>query len=936
MAFKSDFLKYLPSKVSSQFYSVVILFIFCYAEISGQTRSAEYKAIKQSTDVGELQKKIKIDSLFSQMEEQGRFLELVADVRDYAIENYFKSQIGQAISYLEKADTICQKLEPPNEEYHRRIIFNLASFHRDNGEHTEAIEIYKRLINSEIEDDLSAEAHSKIGLNYMELGDFYQSVLYHEQAHILLKKRKMPLELIVNSNDVANAYVKIDDRHLTIVGIKRLMKAEVLNDSLIKSSNKPMDRLAKERTFNLYINLAKLLHDEKGLEYLGDTEDYYNKALNIAKIDNDSSRIARTLSNLGALYKSEGRLDSADTFLSSAYGYSSTPDQQSLIYLNRSEIALLKNQLAEALTYSEKSIALATNWHEQNVPPENINISNYYTVYNKLSLLKILRLRVEIWKAYFENNPKEKYLQNAYQLVNISDALIDNIRRHSVEIKSKLFWQMEATSLYTQAVNICYLKGKIDRAYYFMEKNKAVLLLEDRLYKRQKRALLPQEVLSKDTQFKRSILDMEKVLSHVSKDQKDSVISRLFDQKNNYSKFTDSLRYVYHSHQFQSGPVKILDYNMARKEGKTLEYILPYDDSQSNGYVLFIDNDKEILHEIDDVALLNKKVDEYREFLLRPFRTSEDRDNFIAVSSELYNLLIPNPINELIKESDVVIIPDGRLQNIPFEALIDGTDDNKYLIESVNISYAYSMSFSKENQVIERNPKKLFLGFAPINFDYYQLTSLKESAVEITEIAELLEGDSFLEQEALSSRFKDIVNDYKIVHLSTHADANDSIAPWIAFSDTLVTLNDLYTLNTEAELIVLSACNTARGKLQTGEGVMSLARGFFHAGANSVLPSLWNVNDKSGRQIISQFYTNLKAGDSKSIALRKAKLSYLENHDLSSNSPYYWASHILIGDADNIEFTSEKDRFWLVFAMVITFLCVVLLFVWRRKTKSGM
>ena len=108
------------------------------------------------------------------------------------------------------------------------------------------------------------------------------------------------------------------------------------------------------------------------------------------------------------------------------------------------------------------------------------------------------------------------------------------------------------------------------------------------------------------------------------------------------------------------------------------------------------------------------------------------------------------------------------------------------------------------------------------------------------------------------------MNNYKIIHLSTHANANDSISPWIAFKNEKLYLNELYTTKNQAELVVLNACNSSIGQLNNGEGVFSLARGFFYSGANSVISSLWNVNDKSNAEITLSFYQHLKKGKSKS------------------------------------------------------------------------
>ena len=108
---------------------------------------------------------------------------------------------------------------------------------------------------------------------------------------------------------------------------------------------------------------------------------------------------------------------------------------------------------------------------------------------------------------------------------------------------------------------------------------------------------------------------------------------------------------------------------------------------------------------------------------------------------------------------------------------------------------------------------------------------------------------------------------------------------------------------------------------------MSLARGFFYGGTQSVVSSLWNVDDKSTQAILKEFYENLKNGQDKSAALHNAKLSYLEENSLSELSPYYWSSLILIGDITPLEFDTSP---WNEKFLIISLLSIVLIFIGIR------
>jgi CHAT domain-containing protein len=113
----------------------------------------------------------------------------------------------------------------------------------------------------------------------------------------------------------------------------------------------------------------------------------------------------------------------------------------------------------------------------------------------------------------------------------------------------------------------------------------------------------------------------------------------------------------------------------------------------------------------------------------------------------------------------------------------------------------------------------------------------------------------------------------------------------------LLYVNDLYNYQINADLVTLSACQTGFGKLQKGEGMLSLARGFNYAGVPSIVTTLWKINDQSTSEIMRSFYKNLSDGLSKKEALRQAKLNYLSsNDDVFLRHPYYWSGIVLTGN----------------------------------------
>lgn len=290
-------------------------------------------------------------------------------------------------------------------------------------------------------------------------------------------------------------------------------------------------------------------------------------------------------------------------------------------------------------------------------------------------------------------------------------------------------------------------------------------------------------------------------------------------------------------------------------------------------------------------------------------------------------MLFPNEeIRNLIKGTNLMIIPDGDLQNIPFESLITKTNSDEYLIVNGDINYSYSYSFLKHNEKVNRKTSESFIGYSPIQFSSLSLPNLNNTNKELVEIHSELEGVIKLRDTATKEDFLKNSSQTKIIHLATHADAGTN--PWIAFADEKLELHELYTYKNNADLVTLSACNTSLGDIAKGEGVLSLARGFFYSGSKSVVSSLWEVNDQSTSDIMTHFYKNLKDGQTKSEAINNAKRDFVSNHSLSEQSPYYWSSFVLIGDAGTIDLPSND--YWYFIAIGLLFSVII---IFRKKIK---
>jgi CHAT domain-containing protein len=141
---------------------------------------------------------------------------------------------------------------------------------------------------------------------------------------------------------------------------------------------------------------------------------------------------------------------------------------------------------------------------------------------------------------------------------------------------------------------------------------------------------------------------------------------------------------------------------------------------------------------------------------------------------------------------------------------------------------------------------------------------------------------------------------------------------------------EISKLNLNADLVILSACETGYGKFEKGNGIASLARSFMYAGASSLVVSLWQVNDFSTAEIMKFFYQNLVEGMGKAEALREAKLEYIKRSKGIFNHPAFWSPFIQIGASDSIYLEVKSKRSFLWWGLGVLGMILLLVF-WKKK-----
>jgi CHAT domain-containing protein len=284
----------------------------------------------------------------------------------------------------------------------------------------------------------------------------------------------------------------------------------------------------------------------------------------------------------------------------------------------------------------------------------------------------------------------------------------------------------------------------------------------------------------------------------------------------------------------------------------------------------------------------------------------------------------------------LIIIPDDELNFLPFETLVD--EDGKYLFEKFSIQYQYSTAVLKKQKDGFKNDESL--AFAPFALNAYQKDSvhfpqLPNSLNEVEEI----DGEKFIGQTATRANFLHQVGNYSTVHLATHAVAGEGPGnSYIVFAGNrndsdLLFSEEIYNLELKnTRLVILSACETGAGKLERGEGVMSLSRAFTYAGCPNILTSLWKADDMSTAYLTKRVHFYLDKDYSIDRAMQLARMDFFRDPKIhpSYRHPYYWGHLVFIG---NYEPGKNHALLWISGGLILS-LALGLFFINHKGKKT--
>lgn len=373
------------------------------------------------------------------------------------------------------------------------------------------------------------------------------------------------------------------------------------------------------------------------------------------------------------------------------------------------------------------------------------------------------------------------------------------------------------------------------------------------------------------------------------------------------------------------------------------EMLLQYFWGDSNVIVFAVDKHSLNTHTIPKNAALDQSLDSLRAALTQ-WRLSPEA--YAACAAPLYRQFcapLPEPAGKVQR---LIIVPDGPLWAVPFEALTKA--DGRFLVQDYAISYHWSgaLWLQARAQGLLSTAKSGYGGFAPqypagagpVATLGPDLGDLPEARAAVVEAGNAWGGTVWQGPDVGEGLFQREAGQYGILHLAMHGllDLNDRTRTSLAFpasGDSIDLLNtlEISQMDLSAQLAVLSACNTGSGVVFRGEGVMSLSRAFALAGCPALTANLWEVPSRETNDITAAFLTLLKSGESKDEALRNAKLGFLDRAETERRHPFFWAGQVLIGNEEPI----RRSRMGVWALLAAGLLCGLGWLGWRRWRKNS-
>ena len=836
---------------------------------------------------------VNIGSVYSDIGDKQKALEyynqalpIVRELGDKAGEGLILNNIGTTYSELGDPQKALEYLEQSlplrratgNKAGEVSTLSNIGKVYDDIGEKQKAIEYYDQALSMVRElNDKAGEATilNNIGSVYKNLGEKQKGLEYYQQALQLIREiGSKRMEAVVVDN-IGASYDELGDNQ----------KALEYRQQALALAREVGDKFSQGYSLN---NIGKSYYD------LGDNQkalDYYNQSLTLARELGGKKLEATAIDNIGAVYFDLGDKEKSFQYrlqsLALAQQVGNKSDEAITLY-NLAFIERDRGNLKASISYIEKTIEIIESLRTK-VASQDLRTSffasnqGYYQFY------------IDLLMQLHKQQPSKGYDAKALHVSERARArsLLDLLTEAKADIRKGVepdLLQRERT-----------LQNQLDT----LEQQRVKLL--------------------SGTHTDAEAKEVETQLSALLEEYK-QIEAEIRAKSPSYAALT------------QPQPLTLAEIQQQVLDDNTI--LLEYSLGDERSYLWAVTKTGINSYELPKRADIQAAAKEVRQ-LLTDSELSQDSEIIAKTTAQLSQLILA-PVANQLGQKRLLIVGSGILQYIPFGALTKPSEnptEYKPLLVENEIIYAPSASTlaisRKELQGRPQAPKIIAMLADPVfSSDDDRLPrrenrstipstltrAASESGVsfnrlpftqqEVNAIAALVPENEREEASGFGADRNAATSanlaQYRIIHFATHGLMNSTNPQLSGLVMSLVDkdgkpqngflrLNDIFNLKLSADLVVMSACQTATGKEVKGEGIVGLTRGFMYAGTARVIASLWSVNDPATSQLMTKFYQRyLKEGLPAAAALRAAQLEMFKQQEW--HSPYYWAAFTLQGE----------------------------------------
>jgi CHAT domain-containing protein/Tfp pilus assembly protein PilF len=844
------------------------------------------------------------------------------------------NQFKNALENYEKSLAIKLKVLGPEHPKVAASYNNIGNIYQNLGDYTQALAYHQKALAIKLktlgpEHPDVAYSYNSIGLAYRYLGDYKQGLENQKKSLAIVLKALGP-----KHPDVAKSYINLGVTYWCLGDYEKALENFYHAQTLVRTVFGP-DNLALVASYD---NLGLIFND------LGDYDkalDNLTKSLAIKRtvLGPENLEVAYSYNHLGNVYNNAGQFEKALENHQRALAI-----LEKVLGSHHRNVAACYNNLgldyaglgnySRALEGHTHALAIMLGLFGPGHPDVAENYHNIGAVYYKLGdferaldyFNRSLSIQLSIFDPGHPNIAKnylamakvlraQKKPELALDYLKKSVAITEKVRGGVSSEELKKTYTESVRDRYDEIITLLLELGRPKEAFEYYERSKSKLL-QDELKKEgveigqgevRKKLGQVRSLSNQVGALEKQVIDEKSKPAAEQNKTKIENLTRLLAQTKSefYQLVTEIKQNPTFAFTVDINPVAFASIQKGLPQGTK---VVMYYEAKDALYIFLITKDGYLAKSVavakdslDALVQRFRKAIDTTQIPIALNKTVEaDEPDLKNTLTTLYQFLIQPIAEELKLATEITIIPSGILYYLPFEVLArnDGTK-LKYLVEDVPISYLTSAELFR--YVEGKKPKKkgnydLLLVGNPTGAD------LSAAEDEVKAISALYpRSRCFLESQATKSVVEAETPTHEILHLATHA-VPDTKNPWQSYiyltrageDDGRWTMAEVTNETWDKmELVTLSACETAIGGDKPGLEMESMARAFSIAGAPSIVATLWPVYDPSTRDLMVDFYTNLKTM-SKVEALRQAQLSLI--HDRRYGHPYFWAPFILIGD----------------------------------------